>query len=212
VSVGVGGVEFESLLVVSDGEGGAAEFFVEVGEVEVGEGVFVVGEDGLLVVLFGFAPFAGVEVDGADVDECAGEVGVEFEGFFVGGDGFSFVSTRGLDFEGALEPDFGISQRLGGLGFGSWKGEEAAEFGLIEIEKELAGEGFHLLAFGLDADAFAFDVDAEFFEGIGGAGEFAVDALEDCSEFGGGDAEFFEAGEDAEFEEVFEGVFFFGSE
>jgi len=76
----------------------------------------------------------------------------------------------------------------------------------------LAGEGFHLLAFGLDADAFAFDVDAEFFKGIGGAGEFAVDALEDGGEFGWGDAEFFEAGENAEFEEIFEGVFVFGSE
>jgi hypothetical protein len=49
----------------------------------------------------------------------------------------------------------------------------------------------------LNANALAFDVDAEFCEGILDSGQLAVDGMKDSVEFCGGDAQLFETGEDS---------------
>lgn len=75
---------------------------------------------------------------------------------------------------------------------------------MVEVENELAAHGFHTTAGGLDLDAFAFDEEAEFGEGILDAGEHAFEIVAGLFELAGGDSKIFEAEDGADFQEVFE--------
>ena len=99
--------------------------------------------------------------------------------------------------EPRLGVGFGAAKLIRVVFASGWEGEQAAEFGLVEIEEELAGNGVHFaVAGGLHVDALALDKDAQFGERIADVGELGFNAVEDVAEFAGAQAQLLKPDED----------------
>ncbi len=210
IGVGVLGVEAEGGVVMREGPETVAAFVVEVAEVELGEGVVGVGFDGLAVLFFGQSPAALVEVDGSEVNKGPGGLRVQGDGLFVGGDGVGDGSAGLFEVEAALEPVVGFgalfAEILDGAAFVAGERAEFFEGGRVEIEEELAGDGIHLLAGEMDADAFAVGEDLEFDERVGDVLEAVAERLEATLDASDGHFLFAQGVEGAKGDEVAEAV------
>ncbi len=86
------------------------------------------------------------------------------------------------------------------------EGEELVDFGLVEIEEELAGDRFHFRAGKLHTDLAAVGVKTEFDERIARGAESRSNRGDGTAELGGRDAAFPEPDESAEGGQVGQGI------
>ena len=168
MGVGVMGRNPQRGQIVLQGARAVAAFVVQIGQIEVRERVLGVHLGGAFIVAFGLSQTARVEIDGAQVDQRAGGVGVKLDGFLVGLDHFLGGSAGGLHIEAPLEPVLGFEARiaLGAPGFLGVELQQAIEFVMVKIQQQLARLGFHRAAFQFHADFLAVGIQLQFGEGI----------------------------------------------
>src|ERR1700722_9241613 len=102
----------------------------------MGQGVFGVDFERLAIVTLGFVPFAGVEINGAEVDQGAGGFWIQLDGLSVSLDNFRGGRAGLFKVEAALKPSisggaffaFLIAAVFGG------KLDQPLYFVLVEVE------------------------------------------------------------------------------
>lgn len=104
----------------------------------------------------------------------------------------------------------GSSRLFAGLGLGGaggWELEHAADFGAVEVEQELAGEGFHFAAVYLDGDLAAVGENLQIGEGVVDITEAGAQGGKDQPDAFDADAVAAEFAQGAEGDEFAEAVF-----
>ena len=166
VGVGVAGIDTDSDAEVAAGGFEVAEFVEDTAEIEVSDGVVGIAGDGPQKTSGGVFEVTLFVGEHTQIDQRFNVIGSDRQNAAVGVDGLQMGIGIGFVLQGEREPIVGVAL---------WHDADfVTEFPGVEIEDELAGDGFEVRAVVIDDDVAAVGEDAEFGERLFDFREFLI--------------------------------------